>query len=125
MFTHTFLGTNDIEKSRKFYSAVMQTLGHNAVDLPHGTLFPSPNGSLIVAKPGNGEAHTVSNGYTLGFKAADSSMVDAWHAAGLANGGSCEGQPGVRENSPGKQYGAYLRDPDGNKICAFAPNPNA
>ncbi|MCP5848394.1 VOC family protein, partial [Klebsiella pneumoniae] len=77
---------------------VMQTLGHNAVELPHGTLFPSPNGSLIVAKPGNGEAHTVSNGYTLGFKAENSSAVDAWHAAGIANGGTCEGQPDVREN---------------------------
>lgn len=126
MFTHTFLGTNDIEKSRKFYSAVMATLGHTtAVPLPHGTAFPSAEGSLIVAKPRDGEAHTVSNGYTLGFKAADSSVVDAWHAAGLANGGTCEGAPGVRENSPGQKYGAYLRDPDGNKICAFAPNPNA
>jgi len=104
----------------------METLGHTtAVPLPHGTAFPSEAGSLIVAKPGNGEAHTVSNGYTLGFKAANSSPVDAWHAAGLANGGTCEGEPGVRVNAPGQQYGAYLRDPDGNKICTFAPNPNA
>ncbi|CAH0496108.1 VOC family protein [Novosphingobium sp. CECT 9465] len=126
MFTHTFLGTNDVEKSRKFYSAVMETLGHTtAVPLPHGTAFPSEAGSLIVAKPTNGEAHTVSNGYTLGFKAADAAAVDAWHAAGLANGGTCEGAPGVRVNAPGQQYGAYLRDPDGNKICSFAPNPNA
>jgi len=126
MFTHTFLGTNDIDQSRAFYTAVMGTLGHaTAVPLPHGTAFPSAAGSLIVASPSNGEAHTVSNGYTLGFKAADSTVVDAWHAAGLANGGSCEGAPGVRENSPGQQYGAYLRDPDGNKICAFAPNPGA
>lgn len=126
MFTHSFLGTNDVEKSRQFYTAVMEPLGHAiAVPLPHGTVFPSEAGSLIVGKPSNGEAHTISNGHTLGFKAADSSVVDAWHAAGIANGGSCEGAPGVRENSPGQQYGAYLRDPDGNKICAFAPNPNA
>jgi catechol 2,3-dioxygenase-like lactoylglutathione lyase family enzyme len=125
MFTHTFLGTNDIAKSRAFYTAVMAPLGHAAVELPHGTLFPSEAGALIVAKPGNGEAHTVSNGYTLGFKAANSAAVDAWHAAGLAAGGTCEGAPGVREQSPGQQYGAYLRDTDGNKICAFAPNPNA
>ncbi|MDF8335363.1 VOC family protein [Novosphingobium cyanobacteriorum] len=125
MFSHSFLGTNDIEKSRAFYTPVMGTLGHSAVPLPHGTLFPSEAGSLIVAKPANGDAHTVSNGHTLGFRAKSAADVDAFHAAGLANGGTCEGKPGVRENSPGKQYGAYLRDPDGNKICAFAPNPNA
>lgn len=126
MFTHSFLGTNDIDQSRKFYTAVMNTLGHSvAVPLPHGTAFPSPAGSLIVGKPADGEGHTVSNGHTLGFKAADSTVVDAFHAAGIANGGTCEGEPGVRVNSPGQQYGAYLRDPDGNKICAFAPNPGA
>ncbi|MEZ5743275.1 MAG: VOC family protein [Sphingomonadaceae bacterium] len=122
MFTHSFLGTNDVERSRSFYNAVLGALGHNGVELPHGTAYPSENGSLIVASPANGEAHTVSNGHTLGFKAADYAAVDAFHAAGLANGGSCEGEPGIRPNSPGAQYGAYLRDPDGNKICAFAPN---
>ena len=122
MFTHAFLGTNDIDGSRAFYTAALGALGRNAVPLPHGTLFPDEHGSLIVAKPANGEAHTVSNGHTLGFKAADYAAVDAFHAAGLANGGTCEGAPGVRANSPGAQYGAYLRDPDGNKICAFAPN---
>lgn len=125
MFTHTFLGTNDVEKSRAFYTPVMGVLGHQAVPFPTGTLFPSASGTLIVGRPANGEPHTVSNGHTLGFAAADSTVVDAWHAAGLANGGTCEGQPGVRPNSPGQQYGAYLRDPDGNKICAFAPNPEA
>jgi catechol 2,3-dioxygenase-like lactoylglutathione lyase family enzyme len=125
MFTHSFLGTNDVEKSRAFYTSVMGALGHQAVPLPHGTLFPSGAGALIVGQPANGEPHTVSNGHTLGFAAADSNMVDVWHAAGIANGGTCDGAPGVRPNSPGQQYGAYLRDPDGNKICAFAPNPNA
>lgn len=125
MFTHSFLGTNDVEKSRAFYTPVMAALGHQSVPLPHGTLFPSAAGALIVGTPANGEPHTVSNGHTLGFVATDSNMVDAWHAAGVANGGTCDGAPGVRVNSPGQQYGAYLRDPDGNKVCAFAPNPNA
>lgn len=126
MFTHTILGTNDVEKSRQFYSAVMASLGHaTAVPLPHGTAFPSAAGSFVVATPANGEQHTVSNGHTLGFVAADSAVVDAWYAAGIANGGTCEGAPGVRVNAPGQPYGAYLRDPDGNKICAFALNPGS
>ncbi|KUR73035.1 glyoxalase [Novosphingobium fuchskuhlense] len=125
MFSHSFLGTNDIDKSRAFYTAVMGALGYPAVPLPHGTLIPGEAGALIVGKPANGEPHTVSNGHTLGFVAKTFAEVDAFHAAGLANGGTCEGAPGVRENAPGKQYGAYLRDTDGNKICAFAPNPNA
>ena len=125
MFTHSFLGTNDVLRARKFYDAVMGALGHVSVPLPHGTLYPGGEaGNLIVATPANGESHTVSNGHTLGFKAKSYAEVDAFHAAGLANGGTCEGPPGVRENAPGKMYGAYLRDPDGNKICAFAPNEN-
>jgi catechol 2,3-dioxygenase-like lactoylglutathione lyase family enzyme len=122
MFSHSFLGTNDIERSRAFYDAVLAPLGFSGVSLPHGTVYPGDGVNLIVALPANGEAHTVSNGHTLGFKAQSYAEVDAFHANGIANGGTCEGAPGVRPNSPGQQYGAYLRDPDGNKICAFAPN---
>ena len=122
MFTHCFLGTNDTERSRKFYDPVMSTLGLQGAPLPIGTGYFGLEGGFIVATPANGEPHTVSNGHTLGFKAANHAAVDAFHAAGVANGGSCEGPPGIRPNSPGQMYGAYLRDPDGNKICAFAPN---
>ena len=126
MLNHVFLGTNDIEKSRAFYNATMSALGHGEGHaLPHGTVYANADGAVAVCKPANGEAACVSNGATLGLKASSYDQVNAWHAAGLANGGTDEGAPGVRENSPGQMYGAYLRDPDGNKICAFAPNENA
>ena len=123
MFNHVFLGTNDIDRSRSFYDRVMSALGlGKGHELPHGTVYPSAEGSLIVAKPANGEAATVSNGHTLGLKAKSYDEVDAFHKAGLEAGGTCEGPPGFRAASPGNMYGAYLRDPDGNKICAFTPN---
>ena len=122
MFNHVFLGTNDLDKSRAFYNATMGVLGYEGHALPHGTAYPSATGSFIVAKPANGEAATVSNGHTLGLTAKSYDEVDRWHQAGLEAGGTCEGKPGFRANSPGNMYGAYLRDPDGHKICVFTPN---
>ena len=123
MFTHVFLGSNDLEKSRAFYDATMAVLGHQGLALPHGTAYRSPGGgSLIVAKPSNGGPATTSNGHTLGLSAPDYAAVDKWHEAGLAAGGTDEGAPGFRPNSPGNSYGAYLRDPDGHKICCYTPN---
>ncbi|HKX35157.1 MAG TPA: VOC family protein, partial [Rhizorhapis sp.] len=74
-------------------------------------------------KPANGEPASFANGGTIGFAAPDKDAVDAFHAAGIANGGTCEGEPGLRPQAPGRAYGAYLRDPDGNKICAFCQLP--
>lgn len=123
MLNHMFLGTNDIDKSRAFYTATFGELGVSGQALPHGTIFVGKDGvPVLVAKPANGEAATASNGFTLGLRAQNYAEVDAWHAAGLAAGGTCEGAPGFRENSPGNMYGAYLRDTDGHKICAFAEN---
>jgi catechol 2,3-dioxygenase-like lactoylglutathione lyase family enzyme len=125
MFTHMFVGSNDIEKSRAFYQAALGALGHSnvmPVDAPR-LVFPSEAGSFIVGPPGDGQPATHYNGFTVGFAAADSAAIDAFHAAGLANGGTDEGAPGPRPNAPGNAYGAYLRDPDGHKICAFCQLP--
>jgi len=123
MFTHAFLGTNDVEKSRSFYNKVMAVLGYDAVELPDRTIYAGPQGNaFIIAKPRDGEQATVSNGHTLGFAAPDYAAVDAWHAAGCEAGGTCDGEPGFRAESPGNMYGAYLRDPDGHKICVFTPS---
>ena len=121
MFTHVFLGSNDIEKSRKFYDATMAVLGYvNVVPPEAGRLvYAGSTGTFIVAPPYNGEAATNANGHTLGFAAADDDVVVKWHEAGLAAGGTCDGKPGPRATAPNQSHGAYLRDPDGNKICAF------
>ena len=124
MFTHVVLGSSDPERSRKFYDATMQALGHQPSQMPEGSArhfyggFGS--GALGVGTPANGEPASKANGGTIGLAAQSQEQVDTWHAAGLANGGSCEGPPGTRQNGAGKPYGAYLRDPDGNKLCAFA-----
>lgn len=126
MFTHMFLGSNDVDQSRSFYQAALGALGINNVmpaDQPR-CIFPSEHGSLIIGAPANGQPATASNGFTVGFAAPDMAAIDAFHAAGLANGGTDEGAPGPRPNAPGNAYGAYLRDPDGHKICAFCQMPD-
>jgi len=122
MFSHIMVGTNDLDASRKFYDAVLGTLGLPAAVMDEkGRLFYlSPTGVFAVTKPINGAPATAANGGTVGFMVADPATVDAWHAAGIANGGTtCEEPPGVREGGMGKMYLAYLRDPSGNKLCAL------
>jgi catechol 2,3-dioxygenase-like lactoylglutathione lyase family enzyme len=117
------LGTNDVAKSRAFYDATFAALGFPPCELPKDApfiLFKLPDGpAFMVGAAVNGEPATYANGGTIGFSAPDAAAIDAWHAAGLAHGGTCEGPPGPRERAGGK-YGAYLRDPDGNKLCAYA-----
>jgi catechol 2,3-dioxygenase-like lactoylglutathione lyase family enzyme len=122
MFSHVMVGANDLDASKKFYDAVLGTLGIPAgITDEKGRLFYlSPAGVFAVTKPINGAPATAGNGGTVGFTVADSAGVDAWHAAGIANGGTtCEDPPGVRESGMGKMYLAYLRDPSGNKLCAL------
>lgn len=122
MFSHIMVGANDIEASKRFYDAVLGTLGINPgfTDDKGRVFYLSPNGVFAVTRPINGEPATAANGGTIGFSVADPATVDAWHAAGVANGGtSIEDPPGVREGGIGRMYLAYLRDPSGNKICAL------
>lgn len=123
MFTHICVSAQDLQASKKFYDAALGALGVNCVGQINDRtcLYMTGSGKLLVMTPADGKAATPSNGGTLGFQAADKAAVDAFHAAGLANGGSDEGAPGNRAGAPGNPYGAYLRDPVGNKICAFAP----
>ena len=82
--------------------------------------YRSPTGTFGITTPINGEPATHGNGSTTGFAMQSPEQADAFHAAGVANGGTtCEDPPGWREASVGKLYLAYLRDPDGNKICAM------
>lgn len=123
MFTHIMVGANDIEASKKFYDATLGALGYDAgFQDPKGRVFwSSPEGRFCITKPINGEDACHGNGMTIGFRGGSQAKIDAWHAAGLANGGTtCEDPPGVRmAGTPRTMYLAYLRDPDGNKLCAM------
>ena len=122
MFSHIMVGTNDLDRAKKFYDSVLGALGvpPGRVDDNRRIFYMTPTGVFAVSKPIDGAAASVANGGTIGFACADSAQADAWHAAGVANGGtSCEDPPGVRDGNVGKLYLAYLRDPDGNKLCAL------
>ena len=121
MFSHIMIGTNDLERSKRFYDAVLGTLGVPPAHVDGHRMFYMANGGVFsVSQPIDGKDATPANGGTIGFAAKSPAEADAWHAAGVANGGtSIEDPPGVREGGLGKMYLAYLRDPDGNKLCAL------
>ena len=121
MFSHVMLGVNDLEVSKKFYDAVLGALGVAPGAANNNRYFyRSPTGTFAISTPINGEPACHGNGSTLGFIAQTTELAEAFHAAGLANGGTtCEEPPGFRDGPYSKLYLAYLRDPDGNKICAL------
>lgn len=121
MFSHIMIGTNNLEPAKVFYDGLLGTLGVRPARLDgHRIFYRTPTGVFCVTEPINGEPATCANGLTIGFAAASPAEVDAWHAAGIAAGGTtCEEPPGVREGSVGKLYLAYLRDLDGHKLCAL------
>jgi catechol 2,3-dioxygenase-like lactoylglutathione lyase family enzyme len=126
MFNHVVVGSNDIERSKRFYDAVLGTLGageplRNIAGSGHIRLFYRHNGSTFcVTQPINGEQATVANGGTIAFKCSSPEQVRQFHDTALAHGGkSIEDPPGLRENDLGAMHLAYVRDPDGNKLCAI------
>ena len=126
MFSHIMLGANDLEKSKAFYDATLGVIGRKpGFADPKGRVFyMTPTGVFAITKPINGEPASCGNGSTIGFAMESTEQADAWHAAGLAAGGTdCEDPPGVREGNGMKLYLAYLRDPAGNKLCAMYRMP--
>ncbi|WP_395344469.1 VOC family protein [Ningiella sp. W23] len=122
MFSHIMLGANDIPQAKQFYDAILGVLGHKpgVIDAKGRCFYFTDSGVLGLSIPLDGQPASHGNGSTFGFLAASPDLADAWHKAGLANGGvACEDPPGEREGPNGTLYLAYLRDPSGNKICAL------
>ena len=121
MFSHVFVGTSDLDRAKAFYDKLLGSLGVGpAIVDGHRILYLTQTGVFGVSVPIDGQPCTFANGGTVGFAADSPAQADAWHAAGVAAGGkSIEDPPGVREGAGGKLYLAYLRDPDGNKLCGL------
>lgn len=128
MFSHIVVGSNDIQRSKQFYDALFGAMGGKPgnVDAKGRLIYVHNGGLLMVTPPIDGKAATHANGGTIGFKMDSAEQTAAWHAAGVANGGtSIEDPPGVRQGGAGPLYLAYLRDPDGNKLCGLYRMPKA
>ena len=126
MLNHTMLGTNDIEKSRKFYDAVLAVLGAgepvvHVNDTGQTRLFYIHNGSsFCITEPINGQPASAANGTTIGFRCDSPEQIQQFHDVAIANGGtSIEEAPGLREGSMGPMHLCYFLDPDGHKICGL------
>ena len=120
MFSHVTLGTNDFDRAREFWLALMQVLGHPVLFEHGGTLaFGLPAGpKTFIVSPYDGRAAVPGNGVHVAYVVGNRATVDAFHATALEHGGSDEGAPGLRPHYHPNYYGAYARDPDGNKIQA-------
>ncbi len=121
MFSHIVIGSNDIERSKGFYDALFDAVGAKPGRQDEKGVNYMHNGALFMVRPPrNGEAATNGNGSTIGFSIDSPERVKAWHDAGVAAGGtSVEDPPGIRQGTFGPLYLAYLRDPDGNKLCGL------
>jgi len=126
MFSHVMVGSNDIERSKTFYDAVLGVIGAGESFRDQNRtgqtrlFYRHDGGTFCVSQPINGESATVSNGSTIGFKCTSPEQVRRFHDTAVAHGGtSVEDPPGPREGKSGAIHLAYVRDPDGNKLCAL------
>lgn len=122
MYSHMMVGSDDLDKAKAFYDATFAALGGKpGITDPKGRLIYLHNGGVfMVTKPIDGAPCSHGNGMTIGLAMDSPEQAKAWHDAGLAAGGaSIEDPPGWREQPSGRMYLAYLRDPDGNKLCAL------
>jgi catechol 2,3-dioxygenase-like lactoylglutathione lyase family enzyme len=126
MFNHIMVGSNDIERSKRFYDAVLGLLGageavRNKSAGGQTRLFYRHDGSTFgVSEPINGAPANGANGGTIGFKCSSPEQVREFHDVAVANGGvSIEDAPGLRSGPSGAMHLSYVRDPDGNKLCAL------
>jgi catechol 2,3-dioxygenase-like lactoylglutathione lyase family enzyme len=122
MFSHIFVGADDIAASKKFYDAVLGAIGvpEGKIDPKGRVFYVTSTGTFGISKPIDGKAATHANGGTIGFTCDSTEKVKAFHDAGVASGGkSIEDPPGWRDGGSVRFYLAYLRDPSGNKICAL------
>lgn len=123
MFSHVFVGTNDFERALAFYRPVMDALGIRARFCEAARPWagwqssPDPRPLFLIGSPYDGQPHQPGNGQMVAFLAATREAVDRAHAAALAHGARDEGAPGPRPEYHAHYYGAYVRDPDGNKLC--------
>ncbi len=126
MLNHVIVGSNDIERSKRFYDAVLAVLGagegfRNQAPSGHARLFYRHEGSSFgVSEPIDGEPATPANGGTIGFKCESPEQLQRFHDTAIAHGGtSIEQPPGPRDGGMGPMHLGYVRDPDGNKLCAI------
>ena len=120
MFSHIMVGANNIEESKAFYDAVLGAIGYKprVIDPKGRCFYVTSSGIFSISIPIDGEPASPGNGSTVAFTVESTEAGDAWHAAGIANGGTtCEDPPGIREEM--NIYLAYMRDPAGNKLCAL------
>ncbi len=125
LFGHVTVGTDDLDRAGAFYDAVLATLGHSrGLERERFIAYGDGSGArFFVMRPYDGKPASAGNGTHVAFLAPDRAAVDAFHAAALAAGGTDEGAPGLRPHYHADYYGAYVRDPDGNKLQAVCHRP--
>lgn len=129
MFSHIFIGVSDFDRALAFYAPLMAALGIEARFCERSRPWagwqsqPGPRPLFLIGKPYDGQPHDCGNGQLVAFVAPSRAAVDEAYAIALANGGTSEGAPGLRPEYHEHYYGAYFRDPDGNKLCVACHHP--